>query len=169
MKKVIFCLLSLLPVLLFGQGVFVTTTPPYEITPTTAKSGGKVQVNLCTLVERGVCWSTVPNPTYSDLRTSDGNIQGTFTSNITGLAPGTIYYVRAYAWYQYWFEDYFVYGNEYSFITFTIPTLTTTPVTFIDSTSASSGGKITDDGGDPVTARGVCWGTAPYPIISLTN
>ena len=46
---------------------------------------------------RGVCWSTSPNPTISNSKTTDGTGTGSFTSNVTGLAEGTTYYVRAYA------------------------------------------------------------------------
>jgi hypothetical protein len=42
----------------------------------------------------------------------------------------------------------------------------TTAVTAITSTSASSGGTVNTDGGTPVTARGVCWGTSPGPTVS---
>jgi hypothetical protein len=44
------------------------------------------------------------------------------------------------------------------------PTLSTTSITDITSTTAISGGNITDDGGAPVTARGVCYSI--YPITS---
>ncbi|MFA7451159.1 MAG: FISUMP domain-containing protein [Bacteroidales bacterium] len=49
------------------------------------------------ITARGVCWSTSENPTINDFRTTDGNGLGTFTSTLTGLSPGTVYYVRAYA------------------------------------------------------------------------
>ena len=47
-------------------------------------------------------------------------------------------------------------------------TLTTTPVTSITGTSAVSGGNITDDLGDDITARGVVWSTSPEPTL-VTN
>lgn len=47
-----------------------------------------------------------------------------------------------------------------------IPTLTTTAVTGITTNSASSGGNITANGGEEVTARGVCWGTTANPTVS---
>ncbi len=47
----------------------------------------------------GVCWNTTGTPTVSDSKTDEGaaSSTGTFTSSITGLLPGTTYYVRAYA------------------------------------------------------------------------
>jgi hypothetical protein len=46
------------------------------------------------------------------------------------------------------------------------PVLTTTPVTNITSTTATSGGEITFNGGSPVTARGICWSLNPNPTIA---
>jgi uncharacterized protein (TIGR02145 family) len=44
-----------------------------------------------------------------------------------------------------------------------IPSITTTPITNVTPTSVVSGGNITNDGGEAVTARGVCWNTAGGP------
>ena len=46
------------------------------------------------------------------------------------------------------------------------PTVTTTAISAILSTTASSGGNVTADGGATVTARGVCWSTSSNPIAS---
>jgi hypothetical protein len=48
----------------------------------------------------------------------------------------------------------------------TIPVLTSTAVTGITSSSATSGGNITSDGGAAVTARGVCWSTNSTPTVT---
>lgn len=45
-------------------------------------------------------------------------------------------------------------------------TLTTKNASVNTLTSANSGGVITNDGGSPVTARGVCWSTSTNPTIS---
>ena len=44
--------------------------------------------------------------------------------------------------------------------------ITTKDATEVGSGSATVGGKITDDGGRPVTARGVCYGTSQSPDIN---
>jgi uncharacterized protein (TIGR02145 family) len=49
------------------------------------------------VIARGVCWSTVQNPTIVDSKTIDGKGTGFFKSDITGLSATTGYYVRAYA------------------------------------------------------------------------
>ena len=46
------------------------------------------------------------------------------------------------------------------------PTVYTTEVSEITSNSASSGGNVTSDGGNPVTARGVCWNTSANPTTA---
>jgi uncharacterized protein (TIGR02145 family) len=53
--------------------------------------------------------------------------------------------------------------------TITIPTLTTNPVSLISYTSANSGGTISNDGGSPVTSRGIVWSTTKNPTIALTT
>ena len=76
----------------------VTTATVSSISATTATSGGNVtSEGGATVTERGVCWSTLANPTTADSKTIDGSGPGPFTSSITGLIPNTTYYVRAYA------------------------------------------------------------------------
>jgi uncharacterized protein (TIGR02145 family) len=87
------CLLGevqLLPVL--------TTTAVRSITSTSVISGGNVTSDGgATVLYRGICWSTSPNPTIRNSKTIDGTGTGIFTSSITGLTANTTYYVRAYA------------------------------------------------------------------------
>jgi uncharacterized protein (TIGR02145 family) len=140
----------------------VTTNPVTNITSTTATSGGNITDDGGFPVNgRGVCWSTLPDPTISDPHTTNGSGTGGFVSNITGLTPNTIYYIRAYAYNLFGTG----YGNQLIFTTLTIPTVITSPVSNISYTTATSGGNVTDDGGSPVTARGVCWSTSQNPTI----
>jgi uncharacterized protein (TIGR02145 family) len=55
------------------------------------------------------------------------------------------------------------YGNQISFTTHALPTITTTAATALTSSTASSGGNITNDGGFTVTARGICYSTTTNP------
>ena len=76
----------------------VTTTIVTNVTSTTATSGGNVTDDGgATVTARGVCWSTSPDPTIDDNKTSDGNGTGAFTSQLTNLTHSTTYYIRAYA------------------------------------------------------------------------
>lgn len=69
-----------------------------NVTATTASGGGYVSRDGgSTVTARGMCWSTAQQPKVSDSKTVDGTGTGSFTSNITGLNPGTTYYIRAYA------------------------------------------------------------------------
>lgn len=46
------------------------------------------------------------------------------------------------------------------------PVITTSGVTEISYTSASSGGEATNEGGAPILTKGICWNTSPTPTIS---
>jgi hypothetical protein len=46
------------------------------------------------------------------------------------------------------------------------PELTTNMVSAVTPTTSTCGGTIISDGGDSITARGVCWSTAKSPTIS---
>jgi hypothetical protein len=141
----------------------VITASVTNLTQTTATSGGNITSDGgSTVTARGVCWSTTPSPIITGNHTSDGTGAGSFVSSITGLTAGTFYHVRAYATNS----AGTAYGNELSFTTLTLPTVTTDPVTNITQTTATGGGNVTSNGGAAVTARGVCWSTIPSPIIT---
>jgi len=143
----------------------LTTVAVTEVTLNSAVSGGTIVADGGEdITAKGVCWSTSANPTIADTKTSDGTGSASFTSNIVGLSEGTTYYVRAYATN----EVGTAYGNEVTFTTNAVTgaTLTTTQVSAVTSTSATSGGDITSDGGGNISARGVCWGTAPNPTVA---
>lgn len=76
----------------------ITTSSATDITRNSAISGGEITSDGGSPVTaRGICWSTDANPAIDDNFTTDGAGPGIFTSNITGLNPGTTYYIRAYA------------------------------------------------------------------------
>ncbi len=141
----------------------VTTASVTSITQTTAISGGNVTSGgTATVTARGVCWSTTANPLVSGNHTTDGTGTGVFSSSITGLTPITTYHVRAYATNSLGT----VYGSDVSFISSGAAFVSsTTAVTAISYTTATSGGNILSDGGAAVTARGVCWATTANPTI----
>ena len=47
-----------------------------------------------------------------------------------------------------------------------LPTVITTSVSYSTATTATGGGNVTNVGDLPVTARGVCWSTTPFPTIA---
>lgn len=111
------------------------------------------------ILSRGVCWSsTNKEPTIVDSRTIAGTGIGKYISTITGLMPGTKYYLRAYASNAYDTG----YGSTMSTVTF--PLITTQAISSITSVSAVSGGIITSNE-IPSYDRGICWNTLRNPTI----
>ena len=97
-----------------STSVNITTTVVSEITGSAATTGGNIINDGGNPVSlRGVCWSTSPNPTINDNITNNVNGLGSFTSNLSGLSPNTLYFVRAYAINS----SGTFYGNEISFAT----------------------------------------------------
>lgn len=118
-----------------------------------------------TILSRGVCWSVKQNPTTKskDSLTVDGVGLGLFDSSITGLKPGTTYYIRAYATNSVGTG----YGNEVNAaVSAVMPTLTTSLLTILSDSIVSGGGIIQSDGGSQITARGVCWSVNKLPTIA---
>lgn len=75
----------------------LTTREISNITSVSAITGGIISNDGgASIVSRGVEWS-LQLPVTSGAKTMDGKGSGSFTSNITGLIPNTLYYVRAYA------------------------------------------------------------------------
>ena len=83
---------------------------------------------------------------------------GAYSVGLTGLTSGTLYYINAFAINSV--------GTSYGYtISFTTVGLTTTAASVITPYTAVSGGNITSDGGNAITARGVCYGTSANPTI----
>lgn len=146
----------------------LTTAAVTEVTLNTAVSGGTITSDGgADISANGVCWSTTANPTIADTKTIDGTGSTNFISTINGLTEGTTYYVRAYATNEVGTG----YGNELTFVTnhVTGAVLTTTQISSVTSTSAVSGGNITDAGGGTIIEKGVCWGTTPSPSVTGIN
>jgi len=90
----------------------LTTATVSSATANSVISGGNIiSSGGGTITERGVCWSTLPDPTISDSKTTNGTGTGTFASLLTGLTAGTTYYIRAYATNS----SFTAYGNEVRF------------------------------------------------------
>jgi hypothetical protein len=92
----------------------ISTSAVTGITITSATGGGTIiDEGSSTVVSLGICWSTDPEPTVQDFKTSEMAGVTQFTSSMKGLQGGTKYYVRAYA-----SNDVGIgYGNEVTFTT----------------------------------------------------
>jgi uncharacterized protein (TIGR02145 family) len=76
----------------------IATLAVANVTSNMATSGGTISNDGGALViQRGVVWSTSPNPTITNNLTIDGSGKGSFKSNLTSLSINTTYYLRAYA------------------------------------------------------------------------
>ncbi len=147
----------------------VTTELVTNIKATSAQSGGNITSDgNGPIIQRGVVWSKSTNPALGAIgsyETEDGSASGPFVSTMTtDITQGTTYHVKAYARNQAGTS----YGSELTFTTLSLSlaTLTTAPISLITNNSAKSGGTISSDGGDPVTLRGVCYGTTLNPTIA---
>ncbi|MGC4021505.1 MAG: hypothetical protein QM734_05980 [Cyclobacteriaceae bacterium] len=82
-----------------ASSVAITTTPAYKIKSSSAYSGGTIVADSSVVViARGICWSSSPLPTTSNIKIENGTgAEETFTSYISSLLPYKVFYVRAYA------------------------------------------------------------------------
>lgn len=144
--------------------VVITTNEVSAITPNSAVCGGEITYDGGKAITAyGVCWATKDAPTLSDSKTEDGDGIGKFTSNITNLEPGSTYYVRAYAVNA----NGVFYGEAKVFSTGkVVPTVTTAGMKDVTFEDAYSGGTVTYNGGDVISAVGVCWGTEENPDLT---
>lgn len=142
----------------------VSTGEISQITSNSATITGEVLSDGNTnIIERGIAIGLNAEPTTSNSRLSAGVGTSTFTTNATGLQAATTYHVRAYAINLVGTA----YGMDKTFTTGAVlPTLTTVAVKEITGSTAKSGGQVTNDGGAPVTERGLCWGLNPSPTIA---
>ena len=166
----------------------LTTTTASSITSTTATSGGNVTSDGgTTITARGVCWATTSTPTTAGSKTIDTGTTGIFTSSITALTAGTVYYVRAYATNSAGTS----YGNEVTFTTATVPgaptigtaTAGNAQAAVAFTAPASNGGSaitgytVTSSTGgftgtgttSPITVTGLTNGTAYTFTVKATN
>ncbi|MBP7933761.1 MAG: DUF11 domain-containing protein [Phycisphaerae bacterium] len=142
----------------------VTTAGVTDVTATTVSCGGNVTSDGgLEVTERGVCWNTTGNPTTADSNTVNGTGAGTFSVSIASLNPNTTYHVRAYAINALGAN----YGHDVEFLTSAAPpTVTTSAVMGVTSTTAICGGAVTDDGMAAIATRGVCWNTTGNPTTA---
>ena len=143
----------------------LTTAAASSITSTTATSGATSISGFTSISAVGVCWSTTTTPTTSNNHTNDVLVGNAFTSYLTGLIPGVLYYVRAYI---------ISGGTTYYATQITFTTTSTTPsvnYTSISGTTSSSTqitGVIVNNNGSSIISRGVRYSTSPI-FLSYTD
>jgi hypothetical protein len=122
------------------------------------------------VTERGVVYSTSPNPTIATAtKIYIGFNVGSYGSNAIGLTPSTLYYYRAYAINSVGTA----YGNDTTFTTLAqatfAPSVVTSKATLIGSTNATLGGNVSDSGTATVTERGIVYATTINPTTANTK
>lgn len=142
------------------------TPSALEVTVNSALiEGSVISKGSAVQTARGFTWSTSQMATGSDNKhTSLGKGVGIFTERITGLLPGTDYYVRTFAT----TTEGTYYGDALMIttpLTVTQADLVTLVPENISLTSVVSGGEITDIGGGEISERGICWSTDPSPTV----
>ncbi len=149
----------------------VTTQAATAVGTTTATLNGIVNANGASTVVSFQCGTTVE---YGrTITASQSPVTGSSNTAVSAamdtLTPNTLYHYRVCAVNG----TGTTYGADMTFTTNPLgaPTVTTTTVSDITMTTATSGGTVTEEGNAPVTARGVCWGTSSGPTIddSITS
>lgn len=102
----------------------LSTVIASSITVNSVVTGGNITSDGgAPVIERGVTWSVLPNPTIAlPSKSSNGSGSGVFSNLINGLLPNTTYYVRAYATNAIGTA----YGNQIEFSTQSLPAIDTT-------------------------------------------
>ncbi|MDE5552851.1 MAG: hypothetical protein K2I91_06585, partial [Muribaculaceae bacterium] len=137
----------------------VTTSGATDVTAKTATINGAVtDAGVPAYTERGFCYSnrnTVPD--ISDSKTVvAGNGTGDFSLQLTSLDYPSTYYARAYVIQG----GGVIYGNVVSFRTEKrAPSVRTSAVTDVTTTTATFNGIVTDLGMPRITRRGFCYST----------
>ena len=147
----------------FNADPFVLTKQATTISYTSVNIGCKLISNGgYTIKEQGIFWDAFPGISEKNQKITANKPD--FDYAFSGLENGKMYYYRAFVWTEYGY----VFGEELSFATlgYNTPSISTKAATSIGEYTASSGGKISSDGGLPITAKGVCWGTSSNPTIS---
>ena len=141
----------------------ITTLNVSNITISTADCGGVLYAEGdAPVTEKGLCWSDAYNPTIDDHKLECGSGEGSFTGQMTDLMVSHTYYVRAYAINKFGVA----YGKSMLFTTSAsvFASIVTMQPSFVATNTAVCGGTVTSV--SPLSEKGICYGTSPYPTIS---
>jgi len=139
----------------------VTTQAVSDITATTATGNGNITATGDgTPTKRGIVYgleskgdpgAAAPPGGYDSYEEETGSFgTGAFTRNLTNLAEGETYYVRAYAYSEYGYN----YGGQVNFTTsVSAPAITLEAATYVAKTTARLNSVVTDDGGELCDVR----------------
>ncbi|MEJ2628375.1 MAG: hypothetical protein P8078_07460, partial [bacterium] len=136
----------------------VSTDAASNITSTGATLNGTVNANGASTTvtfEYGLTTSYGTDVT-ADESPVTGSTSTAVSKGITGLSSGVTYHYRTVGVNS----QGTIYGSDQALTTITTPACTTSTASSVTTTSATLGGNITDDGGAPVTERGVVYSSS---------
>ena len=142
----------------------VTTGPVMNVTGSTALASGTVSSDGgAAITSRGVVVGPAAEPTLATgtpVSVSPGT--GTFAAPLSPLQGNTTYYVRAFAT----TSAGTTYGSQVVFNTGeSIPVVVTGTAAGATFDSFTVSGEVTNDGGTPVTSRGIVYGLTATPTL----
>jgi uncharacterized protein (TIGR02145 family) len=166
-----FILLSSCERIDFSRIVKLQTGEISSITATSVKVEGIIiDTGEHGISRHGHCWAEHDDPSINGSGDFSNNLgdtreTGVYSSEITGLSPDVKYFVRAYAVSG---EGEIAYGESIDIRTRNgLVTITTSDPESMTAITIVCGGTIADDGGSPVTERGICWGTDHLPTTAI--
>lgn len=136
-----------------------------SITQTSATClGSIISQGYSEVTSRGIYLGKSEDQIIIDTITVDSTGIGSFTCNLTGLNPGTKYFVKAFATNRYGTG----FGDTVSFTTIpaTVPEVIICPYINVSQTSAKLNGEITSYGASKIVDCGFCWSTSEDPTLS---
>lgn len=150
----------------------IRTPEVSDISPESATVSSAVEVTEAAGVsERGICYSTEPEPTIDDIRVADTESGfGEFSIALENLTDRMTYYVRAYAV----SAAGVAYSDEVSFMARFVPkapvvAFVSEKAENIDFTTATVTIRIVDNGGEVPSEYGVAYGTDPENMNQVYN
>jgi hypothetical protein len=149
----------------YPQWPVVKTLEATKVDSTTAKLNGIVNsYGLYTTVifEYGTTTVYGSTVTASESPVTKNGVTDV-SADISGLTCGITYHFRIKAENSKWIN---FYSPDSTFTSGHIPTLKTTSMSGISTTTAISGGNIIYNGCPAITIRGVCWSTTANPTTS---
>lgn len=145
----------------------VSTTTVKDVTAVSASiSASVVDIGNGTVIDKGFCYSTSPNPTTDENKISCGGKTSPFSTTLSELSGNTRYYVRAYVTN----ERGTGYGEQVEFQTLPLnfPTLSNVTITGITFRSATFEASVESVGNGTLKRSGFCYGKSPNPTINNT-
>ncbi len=160
----------------YGEEVSFDCTAQLPVVSTQAVTNKNIGSGIATLngriesighpdyTERGFVYGLSHNPSIDDAtkKTVSGTGAGSFTTNLSNLVMGNLYYVRAYAISTIGTA----YGDEVELDFYPIyPSVSTTSVKITSATAALASGSIAHVGDPAYKERGFVYGTMPVPTL----